>query len=50
MIAKDLLVDVSEEFDKVEKGNKVEDGHWDKQKQSREERGLQQTNMRTNKQ
>ena len=44
VIAKNLLVDVSEEFDVVEKGNKVEDGHWKEQDQSGGEGRLQQTN------
>ena len=44
VVAKNLLVDVSEEFDVVEKGNKVEDGHWKEQDQSGGEGRLQQTN------
>ena len=44
VIAKNLLVDVSEEFDVVEKGDKVEDGHWEEQDQSGGEGRLQQTN------
>ena len=35
---------MSEEFDVVEKGNKVEDGHWEEQDQSRGEGRLQQIN------
>ena len=35
---------MSEEFDVVEKGNKVEDGHWKEQDQSGGEGRLQQTN------